>query len=128
MYAIQKGKLKLAGFFSAKLGGRRVTWLPCEIEALSIASAIRHFIPFIVQSNHNASVFADSKPCVQAYEKLYRDEVSVSPRVSTFMSVVNRYQASVRHLFGSANVPSDFASLNTPTCTDQRCQICTFIK
>ena len=31
MYAKQKGKLKLAGFFSAKLGGRRVTWLPMVI-------------------------------------------------------------------------------------------------
>ena len=81
MYAMQKGKLKLAGFFSAKLGGRRVTWLPCEIEAVSIASAIKHFSPYIVQSNHKDSVLTDSKPCVHAYEKLCRGEFSVSPRV-----------------------------------------------
>ena len=51
-----------------------------------------------------------------------------SPFVSIFLSVVSRYQASVRHLSGSANVPSDFVSRIAPTCTDQRCQICTSIK
>ena len=81
MYAMQKGKLKLAGFFSAKLGGRRVTWLPCEIEAVPIASAIKHFSPCIVQSNHKDSDLADRKLCVQAHEKLCRHEFSVSPRV-----------------------------------------------
>ena len=104
MYAMQKGKLKLAGFVSAKLGGRGVTWLPCEIEAMTIAVALRHFSPYIVQSDHNSSVLTDGKPCVQAYEKLCRGEFSVSPRVSTFLSVVSRYQASVRHLSGSANL------------------------
>ena len=128
MYAMQKGKLKLAGFVSAKLGGRGVTWLPCEIEAMTIAVALRHFSPYIVQSDHKSSVLTDGKPCVQAYEKLCRGEFSVSPRVSTFLSVVSRYQASVRHLSGSANVPSDFAIRNAPTCTDQRCYICTFIR
>jgi len=49
MYAMRIGKLKLAGFFNAKLGGRRVTWLPCEIEALSIAVTMGHFTPYIVQ-------------------------------------------------------------------------------
>ena len=67
---------------------RRVIWLPCEIEALSIAAEIRHFIPYIVQSNHKASVLTDNKPRVKAYEKLCRGEFSVSPRVSTFLSVV----------------------------------------
>ena len=128
MYAMQEGKLKRSGFFSAKLGGRRVTWLPCEIQALSIAEAIRHLSPYIVQSHHKALVLTESKSCVQAYEKLCRGKFSVSPRVSTFLSVVSRYQASVRHLSGSANVSSDFTSRNAPTCTDQRCQICTFTK
>ena len=68
---MQKGKLKLASFFSTKLGGRRVIWLPCEIEALSIAATIRHFSPYTAQSNSKASV---KKPCVQAHEKLCRGE------------------------------------------------------
>jgi hypothetical protein len=69
----------------------------------------------------------DSKPCVQAYEKLCRGEFSASPRVSTFLSTVSRYQASVRHIQGVANVPSDFASRNPPECKDPKCQVCAFV-
>ena len=128
LYVMRNGKLKLAGFFSAKLRGRQISWLPCEIEALSIAAAIRHFSPYIVQSVHNTSILTDSKPCVQAHEKLCRGEFSVSPRVSTFLSVVSRYQATIRHLAGAANVPSDFASRNAPTCREQQCQVCSYVR
>ena len=49
LYAMRDGNLRLAGFFSAKLRKHQVTWLPCEIEALSIAAAIKHFSPYIIQ-------------------------------------------------------------------------------
>ncbi len=84
LYAQRNGKLLLAGFFSAKYRKQQVSWLPCEIEALSISIATRHFSPYIIQSHHQATVLTDSKPCVQAYEKLCRGEFSASPRVSTF--------------------------------------------
>ena len=42
LYAHQNHQLLLARFFSAKLRKYQVTWLPCEVEALAIASAIRH--------------------------------------------------------------------------------------
>ena len=128
LYVMRNNTLKLAGFFSAKLRGRQIDWLPCEIEALSIAAAVKHFSAYIVQSNHTTSILTDSKPCVQAHEKLCRGEFSVSPRVSTFLSAVSRYQATVRHLAGSANVPSDFASRNAAVCVEQQCQVCTFIR
>ena len=69
----------------------------------------------------------DSKPCVQAFEKLCRGEFSAIPRVTSFLSTVSRYQVNIRHLAGSSNVPSDFASRNTPECNQPRCQICSFI-
>ena len=47
IYVTLNNKLQLARFFSAKLRGRQVTWLPCEIEALSIAAA-KHFSPYII--------------------------------------------------------------------------------
>ncbi len=128
MYANRQGKLKLAGFFSAKLQKRQTLWLPCEVEALAIAIAVKHFSPFLVQSNHKACILTDSKPCVQAYEKLCRGEFSVSPRVSTFLSAVSRYQGSVQHLAGAANLPSDHASRNAPECNETACQVCGFIK
>ena len=67
LYATRKGKPRLAGFFSAKLRGRQHTWLPCEIEALSIAMAIKHFSPYTIQSKHTTCVLTDSKPCVQGH-------------------------------------------------------------
>ena len=128
LYITRNARPHLAGFFSAKLRGRQPTWLPCEVEALSISASTKHFSPFIIQSTHHACILTDSKPCVQAFVKLCRGEFSASPRVSTFLSTVSRYQASVQHLAGSANVPSDFASRNAPTCTDPTCKICAFVK
>ncbi len=127
LYVSRNDRLFLAGFFSTKLRGRQPTWLPCEIEALSISASTKHFSPYIIQSRHNACILTDSKPCVRAYEKLCRGEFSASPRISTFLSTVSRYQASVRHLAGSANIPSDFASRNAPDCTEPTCQICSFV-
>ena len=128
LYVTRGQKLHLAGFFSAKLLGTQSTWLPCEVEALSIAFATRHFSPFLIQSQHKACILTDSKPCVQANEKLCRGEFSTSPRVSTFLSTVSRYQASVRHVAGSAILPSDFASRNAPACEDQSCQVCSIVQ
>ena len=127
MYVSSENKLLLAGFFSAKLRKHQVAWLPCEIEALSIAAAIKHFSPYIIQSTHNTCLLTDSKPCVQAIEKLWRSEFSASPRVTSFLSTVSRYQINVRHLNGLVNIPSDFASRNASECTEPRCQICSFI-
>ena len=117
----------LADFFSAKLRKHQVAWLPCEIEALSIAAAIKHFSPYIIQSTHNTCLLTDSKPCVQVVEKLCRGEFSASPRATSFLSTVSRYQINVRHLSGSVNIPSDFASRNASECMEPRCQICSFI-
>lgn len=60
----------LAGFYSSKLCKHQVTWLPCEVEALSISAAVKHFSPFIIQSKHRTCVFTDSQSCVQALHKL----------------------------------------------------------
>ena len=127
LYITRDGVSHIAGFFSAKLRGRQVTWLPCEIEALSIAVATQHFSPYIIQLKLKVCILTDSKPCVQAFEKLCRGEFSSSPRVSTFLSVVSRYQCSVSHLTCSCNLLSDFASRNTASCNVTNCQVCVFV-
>lgn len=66
----REGKPLLTGFFNAKLRPNQRQWLPYEIEALAIAAAINHYSPFIIQSKLSTCVLTDSKPCVQAYEKL----------------------------------------------------------
>lgn len=127
LYVGREGKPLLAGFFSAKLRPNQRQWLPCEIEALAIAAAIKHYSPFIIQSKLSTCVLTDSKPCVQAYEKLCRGEFSTSPRVSTFLATASRFQVSIRHVSGQAILPSDFASRNAPDCSTPSCQICNFI-
>ena len=113
--------LHLAGFYSAKLRKHHVTWLPCEVEALCIAAAVKHFSPFIIQSHHPTPVLTDSKPCVQAIDKLCRGKFSASPRVTTFLTTISRYQVSLQHLAGKANLLSDFTSRNAPNCSEPNC-------
>ena len=127
LYVTRGDRTLLAGFFSAQLRKHQLGWLPCEIEALGIATAVKHFSPYITQATSTVSVLTDSKPCVQAFEKLGRGEFSASPRVTTFLTTISRYCLTVRHLAGSANLPSDFASRNAPVCTDSSCQICSFV-
>ena len=128
LYITRQNTLKVAGFYSAKLRNHQVKWLPCEIEALGIGAAIKHFSPFIIQSRHRTCVLTDSKPCVQAIQRLERGEFSASPRVTTFLTAASRFHVDVRHLAGSANIPSDFASRNAPACEVTKCQICSFIR
>lgn len=127
LYISRGDKLALAGFFSAKLRSHQLSWLPCEVEALAIGVAVKHFSPYIIQFKHKACVLTDSKPCVQAFEKMCRGEFSASPRVSTYLSTVSHFQANVRHVAGAAILPSDFASRNAPVCSDSSCQVCKFI-
>ena len=127
MYVHREGKLMIAGFFRAKLRKHQVSWLPCEIEALSIAASVKHFSPFIIQSQLQANVLTDSRPCVQGFEKLCRGGFASSPRVTTFLSLVSRYQVTVSHLSGRANILSDFTSRNVPLCIEPNYQIFCFI-
>ena len=116
LFFTRKGELYVAGFFSAKLNKNQVTWLPCETEAVGIASAVRFFSPFIVQSEHKTRLLTDSKPCVEAYQKLSRGEFSSSPRVTTMLSTAARFQVIIGHLAGDQNVIADFQSRNAPQC------------
>lgn len=85
----------LSGFFSTKLRTNQRLWLPCEVEVLSIATAIKHYSPFIIQSRLPTCILPNSKPCVQVYENLCRGEFSASPRVSTFLVTASRFQVSI---------------------------------
>ncbi|KAL2088290.1 hypothetical protein ACEWY4_015189 [Coilia grayii] len=127
LYITRNDRTRVAGYFSAKLRKNQSSCLPCEIEALSIAAAVKHFAPFIVQASHKACVLTDSKPCVQAFEKLCRGEFSACPRVTTFLSTASRFQVLIRHVAGASILPSDFASRNAPDCDSPTCQICSFV-
>ena len=122
LYVMRQGKPVPA----AKLNHNQKYWLTCEIEALAISASINHFTLYNIQSSLHVCILTDSKPCVQAYEKLCRVSFSASPRISTFLSIVSRYQASIRHIRGIHNALSDFASRHPIEYHDKRCQICSF--
>ena len=120
-------KMLIGGFFSAKLKKNELDWQPCEREALCLSSATKHYQPYITQSIHHPCILTDNDPCVKAYEKLCRGDFSASPRLSTYLTVVSRFQASVRHIAGIDNALSDFGSRNPAECDSKSCQICSFI-
>ena len=128
LYVTRANKTLLSGYFSAKLRKTQAHWLPCEIEALSIAASIKHFSPYIIQSSNQTCILTDSKPCVQAFEKLCRGQFSASPRLLTFLSTASRYHVSIRHVAGSTILPTDFASRHAPDCDNFTCQICSFVQ
>ena len=100
LYIMCNGTMRLGGYYSAKLKPHQLKWLPCEIEALAISSAINHWGPYLIESNQQTQVLSDSKPCIQAYEKLTRGEFSSSARVSTFLSTLSRYHINLQHISG----------------------------
>ena len=129
LYIVRDKQRLLGGFFNSKLPNFQKKWLPCELEALAISLALNHFAAFILNSDHKPLVLTDSKPCVDAANKLKRGEFSMSARLSTFMSATSRYNADVKHIPGSMNLVSDFASRNPVKCpSPSTCAVCKFIK
>ncbi|CAH1266400.1 B4GALNT2 [Branchiostoma lanceolatum] len=118
---------RVAGFFSCKLKKYQRQWLPCELEALAITSALKHFKPYLIQTTMPAFILTDSKRCVEAVEKLRRGEFSYSPRVSTFLAAVSQFPITVKHISGKYNLSTDFASRHPLDCADSHCQICSFV-
>lgn len=127
LYVRRGDNTHVAGFFSAKLKPNQRKWLPCEVEALAITSAINHWAPYIVNNKHAIQILTDSRPCIQAYAKLCRGEYSHSARVSNFLSTLSRYQVSLQYIPGSSNLPADYQSRNPQECSNQACQICKFV-
>ncbi len=127
LFVSRNGKRLVADFFSMKLKSHHLSWEPCEMEALAIASGVQHFSPYIRESIHPVQILSDNKPCVQAYSKLRKGHFSASARVSAFLSTLSQYSVVMCHLKGQNNTSSDYASRHPQTCSDASCQICKFV-
>ena len=127
LFVMRNGKKLVAEYFSFKMKSHQISWLPCEVEALAICTAVTHFSPYIRESHHTTQVLTDSKPCVQAWEKLRRGCFSASARVSTFLCTLSSSNVSLCHIKGSDNCISDYASRNPLSCSHENCQICKFV-
>ena len=127
LFLVREGKVLLGGFFNAQLKKGQCSWLPCEIEALAIGSAISYFSPLIIQSDHRVKVATDSRACVLAYKRMRRGLFSNSARVMTFLTAVCRYQVEVTHIAGAKIPFTDYASRHPVECVDGSCQVCKFV-
>lgn len=127
LYLVRNGKRSLADNFSLKLKEHQIGWQPCEHEALAITTGVKHFSPYIRESKHPLQILSDSKPCVQAFNKLRKGHFSASSRVSTFLSCLSEHHVTLSHIKGTSNPSSDYASRNPRSCHDDSCQICKFV-
>ena len=128
LFAQREGKRLVSGFFSFKLKAHQLNnWFPCEHEGLAIASAVKHFAPYVRESSNPLQVLTDSKPCYQAYQRLCSGHFSASARVSTFLSTLSSHNVRLLHIPGKNNTSSDFSSRNPRECNDESCQICSFV-
>lgn len=128
LFSVRNGKKLVSGFFSMKMKVHQEGWYPCEFEALAISAAIEHFGPYIRESKNKVQILTDSKPCVQAFQKLCKGEFSASARVSTFLTQLSAYNVSVHHIKGENNASSDYSSRNPNECLNRSCQICKFVE
>ncbi|MES9905325.1 MAG: RNase H-like domain-containing protein [Sedimenticola sp.] len=74
LYVLRDGKMLLGGYVSAKLKTHQNKWLPCEVEALAISSALNHWASYILESSEETQVLTDSKPCIQRHLPNYLGE------------------------------------------------------
>ena len=113
LHILREGKTLVGGYFSMKLRTHHVKWLPCEVEALAIASAID-----IQGSDPDTQILTDSRPCVQAFAKLRRGRFSSSARVATFLSTLSRHKVTLQHISGKDNETADYLSRNPAVTKD----------
>jgi len=126
---VMRGKLShVGGYFSARLRSHQKKWLPCEVEALAITSALSHWAPYLLNAKKQTQVLTDSRPCVQAFTKLQKGQFSASARISSFLSTLSQYNLTVQHIPGTMNLPADFNSRHPVECMTNSCQICAFVK
>ena len=52
LYVLRNGKPHVAGYYNAKLPVYQRRWLPCEVEGVAIGASLKHFGPYILDSNH----------------------------------------------------------------------------
>ena len=128
LFVSRDTKQLVAEHFSLKLKSHQTNWQPCELEALAITAAVKHFSPYVRESLHPLLIFTDNKPCVQAHNKLLKGHFSASARLSTFLSCLSEYNVKLSHIKGTDNVISDYGSRNPQECKDKLCQICKFVE
>ena len=118
----------VAGFFSFKLKEHQRNWLRCDLEALAFTAAANCFAPYIFESHHPLQILSNSKPCVEAYNKLCKGHFYASSQISTFLSTLSSFNVTITHLKDSSNQSSNSVSRHPNACDNSPCPICDFMQ
>ena len=127
---VRNGKMLPVIYYSYKLSDNQRNWFPCEREALGVAIAVKKCSHYMLESKKPILILTDSKPVVEAFHLIKKGKFSASSRMSAFLMSVNRYKTDIQHVSGKFkhNIGADFLSRNPAECSDQKCQLCVFIK
>ena len=64
---------------------------------------------------------------VHAWNRLKRGIISSSSKVAAFLSSLSENNIDIKHCPGVNTKVADYGSRNPPTCSEKRCQICSYI-
>ena len=118
------GKRHIAQFFQLQIEGTSTQLLSMWTGgSCNSQTGAEHFVAYICESIHPLKVLSESKPCVQAYNRLHHGHFSASARVSTFLLTLSSY--NVMLLF---NTSLGKKMLQVTLCNPQSCCQDSFMK
>ena len=90
IYAVKNEELIPVRFHSSRLKDQCVWWQPCEIEGLSVATAINAEYNLLCESKHPILILADSRPVADAIKNIREGKFSSSSRMNRLLTNVNK--------------------------------------
>ena len=110
-------KMRIGGYFGFKV---KSGMLPCEAEGKGLERAVEHWDHYIRENENRTVCLVDNSPVVQCAKKLARGEYSQSPRLQSFLFLLNSKNIVIQH--NSAKIPNklietaDWGSRNQVDC------------
>ena len=129
IYAVKEGQLVPVRFHSSRLKPQCSKWQACELEGLSVATAIQSEYNLLRESKHPIIVLADSKPVSDAIRNIQEGKFSTSARMNRLLTNINKLPIIAKHVSAKFNLnqAADIQSRHTPVCNTDVCSIHRFI-
>lgn len=94
-----------AGYYSLRIKGSLKGWSACDLEALAHAKGAAHNDHYLREFKNPITLLTDNKPVVDCGKKLQRGEFSSSPRVQTFVTMLQKYNFKLFHISAKLTSP-----------------------
>ena len=98
-----ENKTRIGGYFSFQI---KSGMLPCEAEGKGLERAVQHWEHYIRENEHPTVCLVDNNSVVQCARKLCNGEYSESPRLQSFLYLLNSKNINIQH--NSAKVSNKF--------------------